>query len=133
MAGTCGGPMMGGRRRKTRRTRKLKGGMGYGFGGNTIGSAGAVWDNSWGGEATADGTPVIPGEARAPSAVGGRRRRKSKKGSKKSRRTRKMKGGGSVANVGSGFTGAGARGIADAVGYPSNLPTNQFPIPTGTR
>lgn len=55
MAGTCGGPMMGGKRRKT--ARKMKGGMGYGFGG-TIGTAGPQWDSSWGGEVTKAGVPV---------------------------------------------------------------------------
>ena len=98
----------------------MKGGMGYGFGG-TIGTAGPEWNPSWGGEVTKSGQPVLDGG----------RRRKSKKGSKKGRRQRRrtMKGGGSVANVGYGFDGSGARGMANAVGYPSNLPPKDFPIP----
>lgn len=105
--------MTAGRRRRT-----MKGGMGYGFGG-TIGTAGPEWNPSWGGEVTKSGQPVLDGG----------RRRKSKKGSKKSHRRRTMKGGGSVAGVGYGFDGSGARGMANAVGYPSNLPTKDFPIP----
>ena len=45
-----------------------------------------------------------------------------------------MKGGGSVANVGYGFAGDGARGLANYGGYASNLPPGgAFAIPTGTR
>jgi hypothetical protein len=45
-----------------------------------------------------------------------------------------MRGGGSVANVGYGFTGDGARGLANHSAYPSNLPPGgDFAIPTGTR
>lgn len=105
--GSCG--MSAGRRRR----RTMKGGMGYGFGG-TIGTAGPEWSSSWGGEVTKSGQPVLDGG----------RRRKSKKGKR-----RGMKGGGSVANVGYGFDGSGARGMANAVGYPSNLPPKDFPIP----
>jgi hypothetical protein len=62
MAGTCGA-MAGGKRRGGKRTqkksksKKMRGGMGYGFGG-TIGTAGPVWNSSWGGEVTKAGTPV---------------------------------------------------------------------------
>jgi hypothetical protein len=45
-----------------------------------------------------------------------------------------MRGGGSVANVGYGFTGDGARGLANQTAYASNLPPGgDFEIPTGTR
>lgn len=131
MAGTCGAPMIGGRRRKTRKSRKQRGGMGYGFGG-TVGTAGPVWNSSWGGEVTKSGEPIYD-TADRPSVTGGRRYRKSRKGKSRRRGTRRMRGGGSVANVGYGFTGTGARGIADAIGYPSNLPPAGFPIPKGTR
>jgi len=57
----------------------MKGGMGYGFGG-TIGTAGPVWDSSWGGEITKSGTPIYD-TADRPPVVGGRRR--SRKVSKK--------------------------------------------------
>jgi len=61
---------------------------------------------------------------------GGRRTRRKSKG----RRRRSMRGGGSVANVGYGFTGDGARGLANHSAYPSNLPPGgDFAIPTGTR
>ena len=115
MAGTCGSSMMGGRRRKTsRRSKKLRGGMGYGFGG-TLGTAGAQWDSSWGGEITKAGQPVydtadpqrgssrrrskrggvdedpkplesIPVDEDPRNVDGGRRRRKSRKTSKKSKK-----------------------------------------------
>lgn len=83
MAGTCGGPVMGGRRRKSvkkSKSRKMRGGMGYGFTG-AVGTNGADYTSSWGGEVTKDGTPVLDSAERAT----GGRRRKSKK-SKKSKR-----------------------------------------------
>jgi hypothetical protein len=119
---------MGGKKRKSR---KQRGGMGYGFGG-TVGTAGPVWNQSWGGEITKSGEPIYD-TADRPPVTGGKRRRKTRKGKSRRRATRRMRGGGSVANVGYGFAGTGARGIADAVGYPSNLPPAGFPIPTGTR
>jgi hypothetical protein len=101
--------MPGGRRK----SRKMRGGMGYGFGG-TIGTAGPVWDSSWGGEITKSGTPIYD-TADRPPVVGGRRRKSKKsKKSKKSRRVRRrtMRGGMSVAHASAGFTGKGERGLA---------------------
>jgi hypothetical protein len=110
---------MGGRRRS--RTRKMRGGNGYGVG-EPI-AVGAL-------EYVPNMTSVPDGAAYKPT---GGRRRKSRKG-KKSRRTRRMRGGGSVANVGYGFTGDGARGLANQTAYASNLPPGgNFAIPTGTR
>jgi hypothetical protein len=109
---------MGGRRR----TRKMRGGNGYGVG-NPI-SVGAL-------EYVPNMTSVPDGAAYKP--IGGRRR-KSRKGKKSRRTRRRMRGGGSVANVGYGFTGDGARGLANQSAYPSNLPpSGDFAIPTGTR
>lgn len=110
--------MVGGRR-KTRNTRKLRGGMGYGFGG-TIGTAGPEWNPSWGGEITKSGQPVYD---TADPQRGSSRRRKTRK-SRKSRKSRgrKMKGGASyqnVASVGAAFTGNGSRGLADYTPYAS--------------
>lgn len=125
MSGTCGSSMPGGKRRKgSRKTRKMKGGMGYGMGG-TIGTAGPVWNAAWGGEVTKAGVPVYDTADRP--AVGGRRRRKSKKATKKSRKGKKrtMRGGAqwqSVAGVGYGYTGSGSRGLADPTGYASKVP-----------
>ena len=69
----------------------------------------------------------------APRAEDGGRRRRSRRKSK-GRRRRSMRGGGSVAGVGYGFDGSGARGLANANPYPSNLPpSGAFAIPTGTR
>jgi hypothetical protein len=116
---TCGASPFGGRRR----SRKLRGGNGYGVG-QPI-SVGSL-------EYVPNMTSVPDGAAYKPT---GGRRRKSRKG-KKSRRSRRrtMRGGGSVANVGYGFTGDGARGLANQTGYPSNLPpSGEFAIPTGTR
>lgn len=110
---------MGGRRR----SRKMRGGNGYGVG-QPI-SVGAL-------EYVPNMTSVPDGAAYKPS--GGRRRRSRKGKSRRSRRTRRMRGGGSVANVGYGFTGDGARGLANHTAYPSNLPPGgAFAIPTGTR
>ena len=119
---------MGGRRRS--RTRKMRGGNGYGVG-QPI-SVGAL-------EYVPNMTSVPDGAAYKPT--GGRRRvtrtlgvRRSRKGKKSRRTRRRMHGGGSVAGVGYGFTGDGARGLANQSAYPSNLPpSGDFAIPTGTR
>jgi hypothetical protein len=106
-----------------RRSRKMRGGNGYGVG-QPI-SVGAL-------EYVPNMTSVADGAAYKP--MGGRRR-KSRKG-KKSRRSRRrtMRGGGSVAGVGYGFGGDGSRGLANATAYPSNLPpSGAFAIPGGTR
>ena len=75
---SCSAPSTGGRRRsrRTSRSRKMRGGMGYGFGG-TIGTAGPVWDSSWGGEVTKAGAPVY--DTMNPQR-GSSRRRKSRRG-----------------------------------------------------
>lgn len=125
---SCSAPSTGGLRR---RSRKLKGGMGYGFGG-TIGTAGPVWDSSWGGEITKAGAPVYD---TADPQRGSARRGKSKKTSKKSKKTSKkvrrhgrrktMRGGAqwqSVGAVGAAFKGEGSRGLADYTGYASKVP-----------
>ena len=105
--------MKGGRRR----TRKMRGGNGYGFGAPITPGALEVMPNM---------TSVPDGAAYKP--MGGRRRRRSRKG--KSRRTRRMRGGGSVAGVGYGFAGTGHNGLANATAYPSNLPPGgAFAIP----
>lgn len=121
---------MGGRRRS--RTRKMRGGNGYGVG-QPI-SVGSL-------EYVPNMTSVPDGAAYKPT--GGRRRKSRstrnlgfRKGKKAGRRTRRrsMRGGGSVAGVGYGFTGDGARGLANQTAYPSNLPpSGAFAIPTGTR
>ena len=113
--------MSGGRRR---RTRKMRGGNGYGFGG-AIAPGAAEWDANM--TSVPDGAPYKP--------LGGRRRR-SRKGKGKSRRTRRrsMRGGGSVGAVGASFGGTGSRGMADYLPYESRPPpTGTFEIPTGTR
>lgn len=71
---SCSAPSTGGRRRsrRSRRSRKMRGGMGYGFGG-TIGTAGPVWDSSWGGEITKAGVPVY--DTADPQRGSSRRRR----------------------------------------------------------
>jgi hypothetical protein len=67
---------MGGKRHKRNRTRKMRGGMGYGFGG-AMGTNGPVWDASWGGEVTKSGTPVYD---TADPQRGSSRRRKRRGG-----------------------------------------------------
>lgn len=109
-----------------RRSRKLRGGNGYGFSG-AIGTNGPQWDANM--TSTPDGKPYIPDGLKG----GKRRSRKSRKGGKKSRR-RTMRGGGSIGVVGAGFAGTGSRGIADYVPYAANVPPGgAFAIPTGTR
>jgi len=100
---------MGGRRRKTRKTRKMRGGNLPSFGG-TIGTAGPVYGSA----NLSGGTVDIQ---TMESVTGGRRRRRSRR----SRRTRRMRGGAmQSANAGYSFTGAGVNGISDAVGYAAN-------------
>ena len=82
---------MGGRRRKSvkkGKSRKMRGGMGYGFTG-AIGTNGADYTSSWGGEVTKDGTPVLESAERA---TGGRRRKSKKVKSKKSKSKKSKKG-----------------------------------------
>ena len=111
-----------------RHSRKMRGGNGYGVG-QPI-AVGAL-------EYVPNMTSVPGGAAYKPT--GGRRRRRTTKKGGKHRRghkkgTRRMRGGGSVANVGYSFTGDGARGLANHSAYPSNLPVGgDFAIPTGTR
>lgn len=119
---TCGAgnTMAGGRRRKSRKTRKARGGA-YGFGSpitvgalevSKVDTAGPV--NSSTGAKDVD---IYAGGDSASKIVGGRRRKsrkskKVKKGGKKSRKTRKgrkMRGGVSLENIstaGTSFTGA---------------------------
>ena len=114
--------MCGSSRKRTMKKKALKGGMGYGFGG-TIGTAGPVWNSSWGGEVTKSGTPIYDTAAR-PSVTGGRRR-KSKKGGRKSKKTRKMRGGAqwqSVSTAGGSFTGSGDKGLINLTPYAVNVP-----------
>lgn len=109
--------MTAGRRRKTR---KMRGGMGYGFGG-AMGTNGPVWNSAWGGEVTKAGVPVY---SSADPQRGSSRRRKSRRGKKGGRKTRKMRGGAqwqSVAPVGYGYTGTGSRGLADPTAYASKV------------
>jgi hypothetical protein len=119
---------MGGRRKTQKKSKKLRGGMGYGFGG-TIGTAGPEWNSSWGGEVTKAGVPVY--DSADPQR--GSARRKSRKGAKKSRKTRKtrkMRGGAqwqSVGAVGYGYTGSGSRGLADPTAYASKVPPSGAP------
>lgn len=126
--------MSGGRRRAP-----LRGGNFYGFSAGSatgLGTAGAEY-------AAVDNSKFINSETGQPRQSAGRRRaskkskksKKTKKSRKVTRRRRTMRGGGSVANVGYGFTGTGARGISDAVAYQANAPptSGPFAIPTGTR
>lgn len=144
----CGGPMSGGRRRKSR---KMKGGNFYGFTGALDGTtAGAGWGGVVNASAKPDGT-IGPADTGAMN--GGRRRsrrsrrgkssRKGKalygdifRGGKKSRRgtRRKMYGGASQflpAKSGAGFTGEGAaRGMGGYVdvGGSGPMPNNVVPL-----
>ena len=125
MSGQCGAS-----RRRRRVSRKLKGGMGYGFGG-TIGTAGPVWDASWGGEVTKSGTPIYDTADRPPVTGGRRRKTKSKKSKKAGRRHRRrtMMGGLSVALASAGFAGDGARGLAIFKDVGSSQPFSNDVVP----
>lgn len=122
-------------RRRSRRGGKLYGGNFYGFSAGSatgLGTAGAEYG-------AVDNSKFIDSATGQPRQLGGRRRRASKKSKKSrrkvSRRRRTMRGGGSVGNVGYGFTGTGSRGLADATVYQANAPptSGPFAIPTGTR
>lgn len=123
MSGTCGAS--GGRRRGgTRRQKKMRGGMGYGMSG-TIGTAGALYTPSWGGEVTKAGAPVY--DTADPQRGSSRRRKskKSKKSKKAGRRHKTMRGGAgwqSVSTVGASYAGSGSRGLADYTAYASKVP-----------
>ncbi len=128
MSGTCGGSFTGGRRRRSAKKKAMKGGMGYGMTG-TIGTAGALYAPSWGGEVTKAGVPVYDS---ADPQRGSSRRKKSKKASKKSRKSRRktMRGGAqwqTVSTVGHGYTGSGVRGIATHEAYASKVPPSGGP------
>lgn len=121
---------MGGRRRKSRASRKMRGGMGYGVGNAITPGALEYVPSNTSVPMKADGSV----DAKFAAAVGGRRR-KTKKGGKKSkkskkggRKTRKMRGGAAgvynSASTGYGYTGptGGIRGgIAPAAGYQARL------------
>ena len=107
----------------------MKGGNFYGFGVDPqIGSAGAAYPSVENLAADSTSGRLIPNNAELNATqLGGRRRRrtskKTRKGGKHRRghKSRKMRGGMSVGQVGYGFTGTGAAGLADAVGYNANV------------
>jgi hypothetical protein len=100
---------MGGRRRKTRKTRKMRGGNLPSFGG-TIGTAGPLYGSA----NLSGGTVDIQ---TMESVTGGRRRRRSRR----SRRTRRMRGGAlQSANSAGGFTGSGVGGMINLTPYAPN-------------
>ncbi len=147
--------MMGGRvsrhrkGHKGRKTRKVRGGAGYGFGpAVTVGTLEVVPNSTSTPYSSSTGAPVADPYSttgNSSTLMGGRRRKsrkgKSKKGGKKSRkgRSRKMRGGmypGSVnsAPVGAGFVG-GLSGVSNGTygtyaGYPQNVPAGN-PHPVG--
>jgi len=137
--------MSGGRRKgkKTRKTRKMRGGMGHGMG-EAINPGNFVHAPSNTSVPMDPSGRVLPDpfstEPTTNAFIGGRRRRKTKKGGKRkskkgSRRSRKMRGGvygvnGGVANVasaGAAFTGAipgfptGGGTYGAYAGYPANV------------
>lgn len=121
MSGSCG--ITGGRRRR-HRTRKQRGGLGYGFGG-AMGTNGPVWNGAWGGEVTKAGTPIYDTADRPQ--VGSSRRRKSKKSRKGRRKT--MRGGApwqSVGAVRAEFAGDGARGLANYSAGAAKVPPSSL-------
>ena len=82
----------------------------------------------WNANNTSNVGPIRPGNNEFSTTNLGGRRRKSKKSKKAGRRkSRKFtkRGGGSVSSVGYGYTGTGARGLANVTAYNSN------PIPPG--
>jgi hypothetical protein len=110
---SCGAaPVTGGRR--------MRGGMGYGFGG-AMGTSGPVWNAAWGGEVTKAGEPVTGGRRRAS--------RKSRKGGKKSRKSRasRRRGGADEDDMPSAFpSGTSAPGSMEA--FPGLRASEQEPL-----
>jgi hypothetical protein len=126
MATTCGGTFTGGRRR---RSRKMRGGMGYGFGG-AMGTNGPVWNSSWGGEITKAGAPVYGPDNPQRGSSRRRKSKKSKKGGRKGRR-KTMRGGApwqSVGAVRAEFAGSGDRGLANYSPGAAKVPPAGGPI-----
>lgn len=146
---SCNSGIVGGRRRKTR---KVRGGAGYGFGNPvTVGTLEVVPNSTSTPYSSSTGAAVPDPYAttgNSSTLMGGRRRKsrkgKSKKGGKRkskktNRRSRKMRGGmhpGSVnsAPVGAGFVG-GLSGVSNGTygtyaGYPQNVPAGN-PHPVG--
>ena len=126
--GSCS--VVGGKRR-SRRSRRMRGGAGYGVG-EAIAPGALEYKASYTGAAdpksgAAVPDPTLKGTSMEGSytGIGGRRRsRKSRKGSKKSRKgSRKMRGGAaqvSAMKAGYGFTGTGSAGLADATPTPTS-------------
>ena len=105
------------------RSRKMKGGNGYGFGG-AIAPGAAIW--------AANNTSAGAGDTPMLAPAGGRRRksRKTKRGVRRRRRnTRKMKGGLREAVASTGFAGTGVRGMADYVPVGGVNPMDVVPRP----
>ena len=109
--------MEGGRHRKGHKTRKMRGGAGYGFGpALTVGGLEVVSNSTSTPYSSATGAPIAdPYATNASTLMGGKRRsrkgksKKSRKTKKGGRRHKKMRGGAGVYNagsVGTGFTGA---------------------------
>ena len=140
--GTCGA-MTGGKRRKTRKTRKMRGGA-YGFGAPiTVGALEVGKVDTATPYSSASGQRVEDPFGTSPDSnakvTGGRRRKTRKgKGKKGGRKSRKMKGGAGVYNsgaVGTGFTGAvsgmpGSQTYGSYSSYPVKVPTGN-PHTTG--
>ena len=132
MAGTCGA-MYGGRRRSrrrpARRSRKMRGGNGYGFGEPITAGTLAVVPNM---PSSTSGAPVVGPPTTGVTAMGGRRRSRKRKSLRA--RHRSMRGGGSPSSVGYSFAGDGQSGLANHSAYNANgAPGGAFAIPTGTR
>jgi hypothetical protein len=125
--------MSGGRRR----SRKMRGGNGYGASlTQDIGVGAFRYDANM--SSSPGGVPVVGPPTTGVTAMGGRRR--SRKG--KNRRTRRkskgrrrsMRGGGSPSSVGYSFGGDGQSGLANHSAYNANAaPSGAFAIPQGTR
>ena len=127
-----------GGRRGTRKSRKMRGGMGHGMGeainaGNFVhapaNTSDAYLPNGSVDTATnalyTGPNAAMVGGRRRKTKKGGKKSKKSKKGGRKSRKTRKMRGGAGVYNsatAGASFTGAvggmpGAQGYGQYSGY----------------
>ena len=138
-APTCSGgtTLYGGRRRRSAKSKKMRGGAMYGFGGALDGGTNGP---AWGGVANLPVNSATGAVSKVDYTMeGGRRRRtgkKSRKGGRKSRtsrrhgRRRTMRGGAqwqSIAGAGWGYGGRGVAGMPFAEGYSTKGVDNPHP------
>jgi len=127
---------MGGRRRRSRKTRRRRGGYEVSAppDPDMVTKDQCKAPDTWKPTKARTSSGEVLGYCNSASGFQYTKKGKHSGGRHTRRHRRSMRGGGSVAGVGYGFAGDGARGLAIQQAYPSNLPVGgAFAIPTGTR